>query len=145
MNTKRCTGFTVIELIVAISIVCLLVVVAVGSFYDHMSRKSRVEAQRALIEAAEWLQNQHATSGTFQVELPVRQVPGDGNAVYRIRLASTAVVATDPKATFPATTASTYTLQAEPLEDDTCGTLLLDSNGRPGVVGKDALLAKCWR
>lgn len=142
---KRNMGFTVIELIVAITIVCLLVAVAVASFQDHMTHKARNQARKALAESAEWLQLQHAKSGTYLVKLPVTQTPSDGDALYQIKLAGAMVNATDPKAAFPATTAETYTLQAVPVDGDACGTLLLDSTGRTGVTGADALVADCWR
>lgn len=142
---KRATGFTVIELVVAVTIVCLLVVVAVASYQDHMTHKARGQARKALVETAEWLQLQHARSGTYLVKLPILQTPSDGDAVYRIRLATSAVNANDPKAAFPATTAEIYTLQAVPVGEDACGVMLLDSAGRTGVTGADALVADCWR
>ena len=46
-------GFTAIELVVAITIVCLLVAVALASFQDHMTRKARTQARSALVEVAE--------------------------------------------------------------------------------------------
>lgn len=142
---KRNFGFTVIELVVAVTIVCLLVAVAVASFQDHMTHKARNQARKALVESAEWLQLQHARSGTYLVKLPVTQTPSDGDALYQIKLASAMVNASDPKAAFPATTAETYTLQAVPVDGDACGALLLDSAGRTGVTGADALVADCWR
>lgn len=142
---KRDSGFTVIELVVAITIVCLLVAVAVASYQDHMTRKARGQARKALVEAAEWLQLQHAKSGTYRVKLPITQTPSDGDAIYRIGLASAVVNASDPKMAFSATTAQSYTLQAVPVGEDACGTLLLDSAGRTGVAGADAVVADCWR
>lgn len=142
---KRSTGFTVIELVVAITIVCLLVAVAVASYQDHMSRKARGQARKALIESAEWLQLQHAKTGTFLVKLPVAQTPADGDPAYRIKLASASVNASDPNSVFPATAADSYTLQAVPVDEDGCGALLLDSVGRTGVTGTDAKVADCWR
>lgn len=141
---KRGAGFTVIELVVAITIVCLLVAVAVASFQDHMTRKTRMQARKALIEAAEWLQQQHVKSATYLVKLPIAQSPNDGDASYRISLVAAVVNATDPKAAFPATSAGTYTLQAVPVSRDACGILLLDSAGRTGVVGAGASVADCW-
>jgi type IV pilus assembly protein PilE len=141
---KRGSGFTVIELVVAVTIVCLLVAVAVASYQDHMTHKARGQARKALIEAAEWLHLQQPKSGTFLVKLPVTQTPNDGDAAYRIKLAATVVQATDPKAAFPLTTAETYTLLAVPVEEDGCGSLLLDSAGRVGVTGENARVADCW-
>ncbi len=142
---KRNLGFTVIELVVAVTIVFLLVAVAVASFQDHMTRKDRAQARKTLIEVAEWLQLQYPKSGTYQVQLPIKQSPSDGDARFRIELAARAVKATDPKAEFPATSVEGYTLQAIPLGDDACGTLLLDSAGRAGVSGANAQVTDCWR
>jgi len=142
---KRGMGFTVIELVVAITIVGLLVAVAVASYQDHMTRKARGQARKALIEAAEWVQQQRARTGTFLVKLPMAQTPFDGDAIYRIGLAAAGVNATDPKAVFPATTAENYTLLAVPVDAEDCGVLLLDSTGRTGVTGANARVADCWR
>ena len=142
MKYKR--GFTVIELVVAITIVLLLVAVAIASFNDHMTRKYRAEARKALIENAEWLQLQHPKSGTYLVKLPIPQTPNDGEARYRIELVSSPFTATDPKVQFSASSVAAFTLRAVPLSGDSCGSLLLDSTGRTGVSGEDALVADCW-
>ncbi len=142
---KKNLGFTVIELVVAVTIVILLVAVAVASFQDHMSRKHRAQARKALIEAAEWLQSQYPKSRTYLVKLPITQAPSDDSAVYRIELATDMINATDPKIEFPASSMDAYTLQAVPLSPDMCGSLLLDSTGRTGVSGASGRVADCWR
>ncbi len=137
-------GFTVIELVVAVTIVLLLIAVALASFNDHMTRKYRAEARKALIETAEWLRMQHAKSGTYVVALPYTQLPNDDNARYRIELVASPLTATDPKVQFPAVSLDAFTLSAVPLNEDACGNLLLDSAGRVGVSGADARVADCW-
>jgi type IV pilus assembly protein PilE len=145
MKQGQQSGFRFIELVVAITIVCLLVAVAVASFYDHMSRKARTQARSALVEVAEGLRMQHARTGSFLMEsLPITQTPGDGDAVYRISLAKTAITANDPKVVFPATSNQAFTLKAVPVDEDACGTFLLDHTGRLGVLGPEAKLADCW-
>ena len=141
----RNKGFTAIELVVAVTIVLLLVAVAVASFQDHMQRKTRVQASKALIETANWLQQQHAQSGTYLVKLPQTSVPQDGEPSYKISLIAAPYPAADPKTVFPATTDAVYTLQAVPLADDPCGILLLGSNGQMGVSRAGAEVAECWR
>lgn len=145
MKQGQQSGFTVIELVVAITIVCLLVAVAVASFQDHMSRKSRTQVRSALMEVAEGLNMQHARTGSYLVgALPISQTPREGDAVYRIGLAKTAITANDPKVVFPASSAQAFTLQAVPVDGNACGTLLLDHTGRMGVLGPEAKLADCW-
>jgi type IV pilus assembly protein PilE len=142
---KHHKGFTAIELVVAITIVLLLVAVAVASFHDHMTRKYRAEARKALAETAEWLQLQYPRTGTYMVKLPIPQVPSDGDARYRIELATSAITASDPKVAFPVSSMEAFTLRAVPVDETPCGSLLLDSNGRTGVSGEDARVADCWR
>jgi type IV pilus assembly protein PilE len=145
MKQGKQSGFTVIELVVAVTIVCLLVAVAVASFSDHMSRKSRIQARAALMELAEGLQMQHARTGSYKVgSLPITQTPRDHDADYRISLAGTAIAADDPKVVFPASSDQAFTLQAVPVDENACGTLLLDQAGRMGVHGAGAKLADCW-
>lgn len=144
MNRAR-NGFTVIELVVAITIVCLLVAVAVASFQDHMTRKARSQARSALIEVAEGLRYQFARTGTYQgAVLPITRSPREGDVVYQISLAKATIAASDPKVVFPASSDSSFTLQAVPVSEDACGTYLLDQAGRMGVVGPGAKLADCW-
>lgn len=144
-NQGRQVGFTTIELVVAFAIVFILVSVAVVSFQDHMARKARAQAHAALLEMAAGLRFQHARTGSFVMDaLPMTQVPMDGDAVYRISLSRAEVRADDPKVVFPASSDQAFTLKAEPVEANDCGTLLLDHDGRFGVVGAGAKLADCW-
>jgi type IV pilus assembly protein PilE len=145
MNHSR-RGFTMIELVVALAIVFLLVAVAVVSYQDHMTRKKRAEARSALVELAEWMRHQHQrTHDYLTATLPYGQIPRDGEPTYRIQLEQAPVRASDPDAVFPALTPTTFTLRAEPVEEDVCGALLLDSEGRIGVLGNGAKVAECWR
>ena len=139
-------GFTMIELVVAMAIVFLLVAVAVVSFHDHMMRKARAEARTALVELSDWMRHHYMRSGSYQdATLPFDQTPRDGAAVHRLSLVAAPLQARDPDATFPAVSASTFTLRAEALNGDTCASLLLDSSGRVGVLGESATVAECWR
>ena len=142
----RLRGFTMIEFVVAVTIVLLLLAVALASYLDHMSRKARAEARSALLELVEGLKLQHQRTGSFEgAALPIVRTPREGDARYRISLLRAPVTATDPKVVFQASSVDAFTLQAVPVSDeDPCGTLLLDHAGRRGVVGPDARLADCW-
>ncbi len=138
-------GFTVIELVVALTIVCLLVAVAVASYQDHMTRKVRTQAGTALLDSADFLRVHSQRTGSFLgATLPVTQVPGSGEADYYLSLAATPVNGSDPQGTFPATGDQNFTLQAVPVGDDACGILLLDQDGRIGVTGIGAKAGECW-
>ena len=142
---KKARGFTILELSIAVAIVFLLVAVAVASFMDSMTKKSRHAAQVALQDAAAWLLQQHVNENSFlAVKMPDTQVPNDGDAKYRIVLATLPVVATNPQAAFPVTTAQTFTVMAVPVDEDACGSLLIDHTGRKGITGS-AAFSDCWK
>ncbi len=143
---RRWKGFTVIELVVAVTIVCLLIVVALASYHDTMKRKARTQVRTILTDSAEWLLVQHGSSKTYLLpRLPDPQSPRGGDPVYRIHLASEPVRSTDPNGVFPATTDQTFTLVAESVDGDDCGAFLLDQAGRRGVTGKNMTVAECWQ
>jgi type IV pilus assembly protein PilE len=138
-------GFTAIELVVGLVIVGLLVAVAVASFLDHMERKARAQARSALVELAEGLRMQHTRTGSFEIaNLPITQSPREGDPAYVISLARAPMAASDPNIVFPASTAQEFTLQAVPVGEDACGSLLIDHAGRVGVTAPGAKLADCW-
>ena len=138
------SGFTMIELALATAIICLLIVVAVASIYDHQSRKTKHQAIARLREVSEWLHLQKANQPSFAAMLPSGWSTQDSGMKYHISLARKPVQATDPKAVFPAVGDATFTLQAVPDSQDDCGTLLLDQDGRKGVTGAGATVADCW-
>lgn len=138
-------GFTILELGLALAILCLLVVVAVASFYDHQSHKTKRHAVQRLEEVAEWLHLQHATQPDYAAMLPPGWSTNDSELKYRISMAVQPVVASDPKSAFPPVGESAFTLQAVPIEPDECGSLLLDHGGRKGVTGPGATVANCWQ
>ncbi len=139
------SGFTMLELILAVAILVLLIVVAVASFYDHQSHKSKRHAVQRLQEVAEWMHLQYATQPSYAAMLPPGWSTQDAEMKYRVSIAAQPVVASDPKATFPAVSETGFTLQAVPVEPDECGSLLLDHTGRKGVTGAGASVASCWQ
>ena len=145
IKMKKLRGFTILELTIALVIVFLLVSVAVISFTDHMTRKSRHAAQITLQDTSAWLLQQHVNGSSYlAVKLPDTQVPREGDAKYRIVLATLPVTATIPQASFPVTTANTFTVMAVPVGEEACGSLLIDHTGRKGMTGS-AALSECWQ
>lgn len=142
--TKSHAGFTMIELVLAIAILCLLIAVTVASIYDHQSHKDRGRAIHRLKEVAEWLQLQRATQKSYAGVLPADWSASSEGKKYRISLVTKPIAASDPSAVFPAMGSDTFTLQAVPATPDECGTLLLDQTGRRGVTGQGATVAACW-
>lgn len=144
-RTERVGGFTMLELSLALVILCLLIVVAVASFYDHQSHKTKRHAIQRLEEVAEWLHHQHAIQPNYAAMLPQGWTTNDAESKYSISMAVRPVLASDPQSVFPAAGEGEFTLQAIPVEPDECGSLLLDHVGRRGVTGPGATVASCWQ
>lgn len=140
----RQDGFTMIELVLAIAILCLLIAVTVASIYDHQSHKDRGRAIHRLQEVAEWLRLQRTTQPSYAGVLPADWSASSEGNKYRITLVTQPISASDPGSVFPAMGPDTFTLQAVPTTLDECGTLLLDQSGRRGVTGAGATVAACW-
>lgn len=151
MNSKfssiKVTGFTLIELMVAVAILGILASVALPSYQNYVRQSNRAVAKSLLYENAQFMErfytqnNQYdATVGAdgvanrggddIAVALPLTQSPRNGTAQYNISL--------------QAVTDNTFVLQAIPtgtMAGDVCGTLTLTHTG---LQGADGNVADCW-
>jgi len=142
---KAVAGFTMIELVIAVAIVLILVAVAFASYQDYEARKLRAQVSTSLSEMATWITHEHSSTGNYRlIRLPYSQIPYYGTARYQVSLLQADTHASDPKSVFPGASENAFTLQAEPLNDDGCGALLIDQSGRRGVTGPGAHVEDCW-
>jgi type IV pilus assembly protein PilE len=118
----RNRGFSLIELVVAITIVGILAAIALPAYTSQLRKSSRAEAQSVLTTAAgneqQYLLNRRAYGSSF-AEINVA-VPADLNGKYTFAVA--AAVGPPP----------TFTLTATAIGDqanDSCPTLIIDNAG----------------
>jgi type IV pilus assembly protein PilE len=137
LSTRNSRGFSLIELVVVLTIAAILAAVAIPNFSDHLSRARRLRAQADLLEAAQYLQRFRSVHGSFAgAELPaaLKHSPADGHPNYAISL-----VVIDGGAA--------YRLTARPAGSqtrDACGSLALHANGRKSNASAMAVSA-CWK
>ena len=115
-------GFTLIELMVVVAIIGILLSVALPSYIEHVRKARRADAKAALAQAAQFMERNYSLTQSYTgVSLP----SSISAAMYTISISAQA--------------ATTYTLQAVPDNDPTCGTLTLDNAGSttPATAG-------CW-
>lgn len=152
--TKNKSGFTLIELIVAVAIVGILATIAVPSYQDSVRKSRRRDAQGALVSFANAMERQFTAASSYcdvgeagaggtntcgvagtndtgksTVFSDTSPVDG-GTAAYNLKIS--------------AVTATTFTLQAIPTgpqTGDTCGTMTLTQTGARANTGT---LAGCW-
>ena len=151
----RCSGFTLIELIVVITILSILAMVALPAYTEHVARARRADARTQLIQVAQFMQRFYAANDTFQVDragnavatqVPsaLRRSPPDGTAaVYTLEI---------PAGTLSATSFEIRMVPVAggPMAQDRCGSFSLNALGVravlvAGTADTGALRDTCWR
>lgn len=123
-------GFTLLEMLTAVALIGILLAIAVPTYQDHIRRVHRVDAQKSLVELAQYLERYYTSHGSYVgASLPYQHSPRNGPVRYRLGFAD------EPGA-------ASFMLMAEPLGSmagDSCGTLTLASSGLRGAAAE-----RCW-
>ena len=153
-SPARVRGFTLIELMVTVTIVAVLAVIALPSYASYIARARRADAIGQLVQAAQFMQRFYAANDSFskdragsdlvmidQVPESLKQSPLDGAKLYKL-----AILATTP---------TSFEIRMVPaaggvMGNDACGAFTLTSTGLRGVfvggaVGSSVLRDTCWR
>ena len=141
MANLRVRGFTLIELVIAMTIVAILTAIALPQYGEYMARSRRNDARTTLLLAAQWMERFRAenrgvyTGAVLPAGLDVS--PQSGQPMYD--LAATAV------------TATTWTLTAtpragSPMAADGCGAITVAADGQRTAAGQSSgtLYQSCW-
>lgn len=162
-NTKPATGFTLIEVMIVVAVIGILAAVALPSYQEYIRRGQRTDAQTQMLAAQQWMERFYSehyrydqtnaatpvavTDSSLWGAQPFRASPraGDGGAA-RYNLSLLDAGAND-------LTANIYTIRAEPVSSDDCGTLTLTHSGVKSMTGYNtskystlaAAKAYCWK
>ncbi len=150
VRPSRQRGITLVELLVAVTVVGILTAVAVPSYGEYTRRAARSDAQLTLQSAATWLERRYAecnrytfidastnppcTTALSASDLPAElKVSPSGGGKQRYTVSVSAL------------DAQSYTVQAVPLDTtDKCGTMRILSTGAREATGTLGV-NNCWR
>ncbi len=131
-RNRTVSGFTLIEVMIAVAIVGILSAIAYPSYQQHVRSSRRADAQAALLELAQFMERRFTENNGYDLApaglqplvdtLPFTQSPRDGTAAYNLTLTAIA--------------ANTFTLQAAPIAG---GVQVGDGNMQLTATG-----AKSW-
>jgi type IV pilus assembly protein PilE len=135
MKQRADSGFTLIELMVAVVVVAILSAIAIPSYSEYLTRAARVEARTILMENALGMEQVFTLNNNYNNPVPTLKFgasPKNGTPKYNISIDTTKFSATE------------YRLQAVPVKADKCGTFLIDNTGLRSLSGNTATVAECW-
>jgi type IV pilus assembly protein PilE len=141
------SGFTLIELMIAMVVIAILAAVGYPSYLDYVARGKRAEGKGALLRAAQQMERFYSvnncypsatancgnagTSAAALTAASINAFSGDSAAASAYNLAVT-------------TTAQAFTVTATPTFADTkCGNLTLTNTGAKGKTGAESM-QNCW-
>jgi type IV pilus assembly protein PilE len=148
---RRHSGFTLIELIVAMVIAAILAAIAIPSYSTYILKSHRTEAKTALLDIASLEERFFSANNAYTKTPsdlgytgPVDTAFTVGSGYYNVLVDKTD--ATAPTTAAPAGIPATYILTATAIspqqqKDTSCLTFTLDSKGNQGPTSA----ANCWK
>ena len=138
---RRLLGFSLIELMIALTIVGILSAIAYPSYTQYVVRSRRADGKAALLDLAARMERHFSNNNTY------------ANATIAAAPATDVLAAANSpegwyNLSITAQSATAFTLQATPqnaqaAEDTLCASLTYNNLGVKGITGTSTV-ARCW-
>lgn len=148
MRQEQQRGFTLIELVVAMSIAALLAAIAIPAYSSYTLRSHRTEAKTVLADLAAMEERFYSTSNTYTTD-PGQLGYGAVGGAFPITVGSGYYQVTQPTFTAATATAPAYykftaTAVGNQTKDTTCASFSLDSQSAQ-TASPDTTPPSCWQ
>ncbi|CAK0772568.1 type IV pilus assembly protein PilE [Gammaproteobacteria bacterium] len=148
---KKSSGFTLMELVIAVAVIGILTVIAYPNYQRSIQKARRADAKSVLLQASQWMERFYTinnrydqnlsgtvvTDSTLFLSSGLTKAPISGSTKYY----SISVTAPS-KTTF---TISAVPISGTPQATDACKTLTLDQIGTRGTSSTTMTADDCWR
>ncbi len=141
---KKSSGFTLVELIVAMVIAAILAAVAIPAYSNYVRKARRTDAKTALLDMASLeeryfsVNNQYSSTSTDIGYAAWPVIVGSGSGDYSIAISNVTPAALGTPATFTLTA----TAINDQLKDTLCTTFTLTQSGLQ--TSSDTTNNSCW-
>lgn len=129
---KLHSGFTLIELMIAVAVLAILAAIAWPSYQEHVRKSRRAEAQAFLMAVAARQQQFLVDTRGYSASLTDIGVPTPANVTSTYDIALAAPTGNPPAFSVTATPKASQV-------GERCGTLSIDQSG-----AKTAAISGCW-
>ena len=135
-------GFTLIEMLLVVSIVAVLAAIAFPQFAEIMKRAKRSEGKQALLAAVQKMERYNTNNGRYPSTMAEAGVSDKSNsdtpanASYNIAVAAGATGSLNTSWVFTATPV---------FSDPKCGNLIIDNLGSKTISAAAAETVRCWQ
>jgi type IV pilus assembly protein PilE len=135
-------GFTLIEMLLVVSIIAVLAAIAFPQFGEVMKRGKRAEGKSALLAAAQKMERYNTNNGRYPSTMAEAGVSdksnseSPGSSAYNIAVAAGATGSLNTSWVFTATPV---------FSDPKCGNFLIDNLGSKTISGAVAETTRCWQ